>query len=80
MELGESIGPTISMIKIIIHPTIVLAFQGRPEYTPEALTHQARDPPAYGEESNLANASDVSLSQVTSLHVAPTVEDTSRSE
>ena len=44
--------------------TRILAFQGRPEYTPEALTHQARDPPPYGEEYNLANTSDVSLTQL----------------
>ena len=44
--------------------TSIFAFQGRPEYTPEALTHQARDPPPYGEESNLANTSDVSLTQL----------------
>ena len=44
--------------------TTILVFQGRPEYTPEALTHQARDPPPYGEEYNLANTSDVSLTQL----------------
>ena len=38
--------------------------EGRPEYKPTTLTHQARDPPPHGEEFNLANTSGVSLSQL----------------